>query len=250
MSKQHKTGFTIIELSLSMVFIAFLLIAVVVLTIRMTDIYSKGNTIKNVTSVGRSVISDFKKVVGASPAPAKYGASTAFFVQTQELFNGTTQQATGRFCTGTHSYLWNTGRKLKAHEKTSSTSTITYNGKPIRLLKMVDSGRKYCDSDKSRTVLTTAEDPNGVDLISSAETNLALYQFFTSLVVDDSAGGQALYPISFVLGTMSNTAKGADDGSIDSAMTCTPPGGSKSEFNYCAINKFDIVVRATGNQAG
>ncbi|MDR1032728.1 MAG: hypothetical protein LBL84_01805 [Candidatus Nomurabacteria bacterium] len=272
-----KTGFTVIELSLSMVFISFLLIAVVVLTILMTDIYTKGNTIKNVTSVGRSLTSDFKKVIGASPAPAGlrqyyrpgesgYSASNpmalrsdriVFLVQESKTVSGVKKYQSGRFCTGSYSYLWNTGYQIKQYEESSATAgnVIKYDGKAVRLLKISDSGREYCsDAKKSKFDLRSSAgadpDPGGIDLIGSTEANLAIYQFSANVTADDSAGGQALYAISFVLGTMSNTAKGSGDGSIDSAMTCTPPGGDKSEFNYCAINKFDIVVRATGNKSG
>jgi type II secretory pathway pseudopilin PulG len=254
--RSTKTGFTIIEVSLAMIFVSFLLIAVVVLTIRMSNIYAKGNTIKSVTAVGRSIISDFKKVVSSSPAPADLDQSKdphiTFLIQEKKEVSGVNRELSGRFCTGTYSYLWNTGYQIKRHEKDPATAgnVITYDSKPVRLLKISDSGRRYCDSDKGRFALKPADDPGGAELISSSESNLALYQFGAGVTVDDSAGGQALYAISFVLGTMSNTATGDDDGSIAGNMTCTPPGdGAKSEFNYCAINKFDILVKATGNKS-
>ncbi|MDR0397719.1 MAG: hypothetical protein LBH36_00865 [Candidatus Nomurabacteria bacterium] len=273
MKNRVKSGFTIIELSLSMIFISFLLISVVVLTIRMTDIYSKGNTIKSVTSVGRSLISDFKRVIGASSVPAElrqyynpgepgYNPSNpnalrpnrvVFFVQESKEVGGVKRYQTGRFCTGSYSYLWNTGYQIKQYEKTPITAgnVIKYDGKVVRLLKIADSGRGYCNDYKAKFNLTASTDPGGVDLIGSTESNLAIYQFVADAVVDDNAGGQALYSISFVLGTMSNIAKGNEDGSIQSNMSCTPPGSgsAQAEFNYCAINKFDIVVKATGNKS-
>jgi type II secretory pathway pseudopilin PulG len=234
-AKTHK-GFTIIELTLAMTFISVLLITIVILVMQITRIYAKGTTIKNVNSVGRSLISDFQQTVGASPVTPDLGAASGPKYML-------TDAAGGRFCTGAYSYIWNTGRRIVEWRKDGSTSLHKFNSVPVRLLKVRDQGRIYCNSG---TDIKTFAD--GIELISSNESEIAVYDFHVyPPIIDDNANanGQALYTISFVLGTMGNNTD--DDGVVDTNNQCKPPAAEKSDFNYCAINKFDLTVRAMGS---
>ena len=59
----------------------------------------------------------------------------------------------------------------------------------------------------------------------------------------DNDTGQALYAISMVIGTN-------DQSQLDTSDTsCKPPASGSGNQDYCAVNQFDIVVRA-GNKLG
>ena len=63
-----KSGFTMVELSLTMAFVAVLLITIAVITSNIMTIYQKGLTIKAVNSVGRGLTDEF--ITGITSAPA------------------------------------------------------------------------------------------------------------------------------------------------------------------------------------
>ena len=84
-----------------------------------------------------------------------------------------------------------------------------------------------------------------LDILQSdiTDANLALYDLNMFQPARSATNGHALYSSSFILATIS--------GAVDITSTgnyCTPPSGEDQtyEFNYCAINKFDFAIRATG----
>ncbi len=84
-----------------------------------------------------------------------------------------------------------------------------------------------------------------LDIIQSDSTdaNLALYDLNIFEPVRNSTNGHAFYSSSFILATIS--------GAVDITSTgnyCAPPSGEDQagEFTYCAINKFNFAIRATG----
>lgn len=125
-----KKGFTMIELSLVMVFIGTLLIAIAVITTNIITIYQKGSTLKAVNSVGRGLVDELTTAINQAPSvdatslcnslldsdtainncikdgafkfifQAKYGDA--------EGENNIRRQYNGIFCTGYYSYYWNT----------------------------------------------------------------------------------------------------------------------------------------------
>lgn len=61
MSRKHhkqEQGFTLVELSLSMAFIAMLLLGIALLTIQISAIYNKGLTMRSVNESGRLIAKD------------------------------------------------------------------------------------------------------------------------------------------------------------------------------------------------
>ena len=137
-----KRGFTIVELALSMSFIAVLLVTIAYLTINISAIYQKGLAMRAVTSTGRQVVEELKKTIAATTASsldcdqfkAANGTATgtyhrcinagarAFVYQVHykefELKNkdGSTSKkqlpANGIFCTNRYTLIWNTGYAL------------------------------------------------------------------------------------------------------------------------------------------
>ena len=54
--QQNKKGFTIIEFSISLIFISIILVAVCMLTIQISQIYQKGLVIRAINSTGREIM--------------------------------------------------------------------------------------------------------------------------------------------------------------------------------------------------
>ncbi len=180
-SDQTKSGFTLIELSLAMAFIALLLIAIAVVTINIIAIFQKGATLKAVNSVGRSLIDDLTSTINASPSVDtislcnKYvkGPTPADPVNYREKcikdsardfiyhanYDSKGRQYNGIFCTGSYSYLWNTYYGLresyndggKKHAIAVSYITANNGTRPdgsdsFRLMKIKDSNFHVCAS--------------------------------------------------------------------------------------------------------
>ncbi len=89
------------------------------------------------------------------------------------------------------------------------------------------------------------KDDGILDIMQSdiTDANLALYDLNMFQPTRSAANGHAFYSSAFILATVS--------GAIDITSTgnfCTPPSGEDqaNEFTYCAINKFNFAIRATG----
>lgn len=278
LSKPTKTttGFTIVELSLALAFFSVLLLAIGFLSIHIIGIYQKGLSMKAVSSTSRELISDFSRSISASVGQnvsencSKLSGSGIIHCKkdhgrkliyrqnygTIEI-KGAEKSVpfSGVFCTGQHSYIWNTGYALNpaSHYKIKSGNRATYNGKnDFRLLKINDYGREACShnvqSDYRYTISHNYKitgNPNGEELLKNSEDNLMLYDLVVFSPVEHDLSQHAFYAGTFTIGT----AKGNIDitGNGDYCKEDKSLGLS-SEFNYCAINKFNFAMRAAGEK--
>lgn len=132
-----KSGFTMIEVSLAMAFVAALLVSIALIISSILSVFQKGLTIKSINSVGRSLMSEFTTTINAAPSVDStnlcnvYVTSDdadgnnkkeclrdgAFNYVFQERIGPSTDSATGEtvtvqyfglLCTGKYSYAWNT----------------------------------------------------------------------------------------------------------------------------------------------
>jgi len=290
MISKMKEGFTIIELMLAMTFVSILMVLVAILVINMTDIFTKGVTIRDLNSTGRLVMDDIVRAIAASP-PLNTGcpnvgvcnpSNKRFFLETT---NG------GRFCTGVYSYIWNKviigeggvprvfGSESSDHGA-NQFGLINHHGHhvalssedameqfelltPLRFVKVSDFGRQYCRVDeggspeRSYVIVEDQRNETGdfldhtigtmigrpIELLGTSETDLAIADFVVFRPSVSSAAGQVFYSVSFVLSTIRGV-QGSGDGAI-TPVTCQPPAVSQVEFNYCAINKFNVAMRTS-----
>ena len=180
----------------------------------------------------------------------------------------------GAFCTGNYSYIWNSGYLLGSKQFGNeyyyiksggdNLATLKYNGKTwdkdIHLLKVSDPSRSICSSqmidsmsnartystaakpDASKSTFTieyTSAEPE--ELLSIDNNTFALYSLYVARPAQDSTSKNALYSASFILATVR--------GGINITATgdyCTPPNDYEDNFDYCAINKFNFAIRASG----
>lgn len=227
-----RKGFTLVELMLAMSFLSVLLIAIALTIIQIGNMYNRGLTLKEVNQAGRTVSADLQRTISGSATFDISGASTRFI----------NQPWGGRLCTGQYSYIWNYGTTLDLMARTGTTRANSNLYDPnvstntIRFIKVEDSSSFYC------TAANGFVSPVGVvELLRVGDRDLALHSFriTSDPLARDAATRQALYAISFIIGTNDQAALASN------SSTCRPPRDTASNVNYCSVNQFDIVVRTS-----
>lgn len=261
MARRTKKGFTIIELMLAMLFLSMLLVTITMLILQITGIYQKGLSLRAVSSTGKQLIDEFTRVVGGSPLgqdimPASSSDSEVkkavqkYFVSNP--VNGTLQY-NGTFCTGSYSYIWNTWYSLEDGQG----QTLSVNGNTYRLARVMDATRDVCaQANGTKSGLNNVRQTNiqvqnaePIELIHSDESDLILYNFTVFPATQQKLTGQSFYSATFILATIRggvDIQTSGDFCDVDSSETL----GLSSDFNYCAVNKFNFAMRATGYAEG
>lgn len=186
----------------------------------------------------------------------------------------------GVFCTGRYSYIYRTGYGINSNlavyleYKDSSGNTAYYPSAStadeskaaaagqksgIRLLKVSDPSRYLCvhrtavdettyqDAPIPASSLplyqkTDANIPAPTELLSSSDDDLALYDLVIFDPLMNSITQQNFISGTFILATVRGGVNIMGNGNY-----CTePPDNLATDFNYCAINKFNFAMRATG----
>ena len=167
--EDNKKGFTIVEVTISMAFLAVLIMSIASLIIKATEMYRKGLTLRAVNSVGAEIIEDVSRSALAgsdediSSIDENKDGAISFEEQAKGLsgyFNanyGTTKtgeriQNYGVFCTGASSYIWNTARTLRDDYSSNphvildvpSTVNLPDNVITPKFLRVYDPGRILC----------------------------------------------------------------------------------------------------------
>ena len=216
---KRKSGFTLVELNLAMVFIAILLIGVTMTTIYITRIYQKGSTIKTINQIGREVSEQLRRDMSAA-VPSS--------VQVVETANGS-----GRLCLGTVSYVYNTPAALESGDR------ITIDGdamQPVYLVRIQDGNAAWCNGTKNQVNSVSDE---YTELLTNDILPLAVHALGVDIhtpTSGDQAVTQQLYALTMQLGT--NEDKTVNGGE------CLPPTSSESNFDYCFIAEFNTIIRA------
>ncbi|QQS21659.1 type II secretion system protein [Candidatus Saccharibacteria bacterium] len=221
-----RRGFTLVELTLVMAFMSVLLLAILYLTIHAGKLYTKGVTNKTLNQITRDITDLMKRDVLASdsktinnPAPSEIG-----------------DQQTGRLCTGTVSYLWNTAALLD----NTVAAKITYNGNPVTFVRVIDPGASLCLGDPAPTVIPDAM--KVTELLSTNGRDFAIYSL-TIVTIASDASGRGLYSVHMVLGTHEKDTTQVD---ADAGVQCKPPTDSSTNFDYCTVGEFTTILRAGG----
>lgn len=326
--KKFKKGFTLIEFSLSVAFIGILSIAVALIISDTIAAYRRGMVLNQINTTGIDLVDDFRAAVqNSSTSSVKNLCGTVYgdsdnsmrkecegdnarnFTSVERLatvkIRGVEQKNVpvfGAFCTGSYSYIWNSGyhfsdeaevlnvppASLKYKSSETETANFPKDGDPFRLIKVKDTKRAVCMSatfkgynnsngqryeientdnlqnynsnytinnntsvfdltqdSANYTFQVLSEDDIIEVLIPNEGNNLVLYDLRSTAAVQNAAENGLFYSVSFILGTI--------QGGIDvkaSGNYCVPPKDYDQEayanFDYCAINKFNFAVQATG----
>ncbi len=228
--KLTRSGFTLIELMIAIAFVGGLLVTITLVILQIMSLYNKGLTLKEVDSVSRVVIRDMQQSIASSSQfqltymqNDAHGNPTTPTVATtlaEAAEHGTdyyNNDAGGRLCTGTYSYIWNTGQAIKgldAHidpttgKLTTNSADATYKAPDnsgsvsyplqivqthrsdgsivdtiVRFMKKRDTAKAMCHLPAGETAATTTFDSvagNAKDflpVLGSGDNNLMLYKF-------------------------------------------------------------------------
>lgn len=237
MSHDKQNGFTLIELMLAMTFIAILLVAIAMTTIQISNIYSKGITLREVNQAGRTITDDLQRSIGsATPfdVTPKVDASPATAASHYVVRDGG-----GRLCLGDYSYVWNYGKALTGGAGAPAIfNKYADDGTPVRFAKVADASGALC-----ATPTTDITRANAVEMLTSGDRDLVMHSFSITRTADDPTTSQAIYSMTMLIGTNDRDQLTANDAS------CKPPSEGVGDETYCSVNQFDIIARA-GNRSG
>lgn len=279
--KEHKKGFTIIEITLAMTFLAILMVSIATLIMRITNIYQKGLAMRAINATGTEIIEDITRTVGAASylvdihsQDAELGGNGVMeydnnyklvekyyydYTVYNENHNGKNfnVQYFGVLCTGDYSYIWNTARALDPDFTTKNF--ITVNGEKVKMVRVYDREQTQCNKDKNGSVANLAKRnylpvtinvpvDNVVELINNDEMDLALYEFNITPATQSAITRQSFISANFILATRQGginiNANGDFCRGEDNEFKDEYEG---TMFNYCAVNKFSFSARTGGN---
>jgi len=239
--KQH--GFTIIELTLAMTFISFLLLGIALTIIQISAIYNKGTTSKEINQASRTINVELDRDIST--------ASSLTLATDYVLTPSTGTAAGGRLCLGSYSYIWNYAKAIEANSAnvtkylTPPDSTKT---SVIRLIKVADPSKVYCAKSATNPAalanpsIRAVDTPIVQELLSNGDHELGLHNFAFITPVPASAAnastGQQIYSITYTIGT-------AKISSLNPTQTaCLASGVANADPLYCNVQQFSLVVRA------
>ena len=247
MSKTIKRGFTIVELAIAMAFISVLLLSIVMISIQAGKMYSRGIALRSVNQSGRSIDTVMRQdfLQTNSRQVSKNSDNTLIFT-TNNIIGGVSKPINRRFCLGSYSYIWNTPEVIDSDGGTYDESAVVLSEKPINFARVVDPNAILCEVDASGKYLNELDAfIDGVTHLlkmpdADGEVVLAVHslQFLPVAVIDDQP--EALYRITMTIGT----SKMSEINTAD--QSCRPPAEGESNFEFCAINQFDTIVRTNG----
>ena len=279
--KEHKKGFTIIEITLAMTFLAILMVSIATLIMRVTNIYQKGLAMRAINATGTEIIEDITRTVGAASylvdihsqdaelggngvmeydnnykLVEKYYYDYTVYNENHDGKNFNVQYF-GVLCTGDYSYIWNTARALDPDFTTKNF--ITVNGEKVKMVRVYDREQTQCNKDKNGSVANLAKRnylpvtinvpaDNVVELINNDEMDLALYEFNITPATQSAITRQSFISANFLLaprqGGININANGDFCRGEDNEFKDEYEG---TMFNYCAVNKFSFSARTGGN---
>lgn len=247
----RQRGFTLIELMLSMTFVAVLLLTIALSVIQMGTIYNRGMAIKEVNQAARDIADDLRRSVQATGvfAITATDADTTDYVRLTQSVNGTTVPVSGRLCLGNYSYIWNTATAIETSftDRARYLSSAGIAGDAVNFVKIADTGKKYCAKDVSGTLLNKnivyADIDNATELLTSGDHTIHVLAFnvTTTDAGYDATSGQRLYQVLYALGTGDTSAMAFSSGV---PTRCLPPDDPNANLAYCNVQQFGIVLRA------
>ena len=217
--QDYQRGFTLIELMLSMAFISIMLMAIALCILQMSTIYSRGETLRQVNQASRVIAADMQRTIGGADASA---------VKIDAV------ESSGRLCTGQFTYIWNVAPNEDGSPKYPN-NRYQDNDDPIRFIRIADSGATYCSDPNQRVDSATA---HPVELLAAGDRTLQVRKLTTTAGRESEITGQRLFTVGIMLGTDNTEAIEA------TTDRCKPPTDVQSDTTYCAVNEFNITVRA------
>jgi len=238
MIKKRQAGFTLVEVTLAIAFLSILLIAILTITVTAGKLYIKGNTNQTINQSGRDFADTVRRDFLATGISMIAGSPTGTAITL-----GSGSLTSGRICLGMVSYLWNSAALLNApntDEVTMGTSNT-----PVKFARVVNPKQSYCDKDGSgKYPMNIPSTEQATDLFGGSDRDYALYSMAMTPVA--ITGDKGMYQISYTLGT--NESNTTQNDLTNSFVQCKPNDSQTADFNYCAVDDFDMIVRVGGTK--
>ncbi|MFZ1360921.1 MAG: hypothetical protein WAS27_02765 [Candidatus Saccharimonadales bacterium] len=222
-----------------MAFVTILLMAIAATVVQMATIYNKGMTLRAVDQAGQAISRDMQTTLSSSE-PLDVGTATeggVHFRPQVHVGGDISQPDGGRLCTGSYSYVWNTGRGI-------DNPINLYDGgdEMVYLVKVRDTGALYCSDTMTRINKTDA-----TEFLAGSDRNLVVQSLRIVAAATDSVSRQALYRVTIEIGTNGRDSLNRDTAINSIDTTCKPPNDDTSQHDFCAVNKFEFTAR-TGSR--
>lgn len=305
LKKGKMAGFTLVELTISIAFVSILALTIALITTSVIATYRRGLTLKQINTTGMDLIDDLRSVISNSSARSAINLCSLIYADSahansrQNCINDearnfisisrpaeviigkdsldrkniTDVPIFGAFCSGSYSYIWNSGyffgdKKLYEVQNVEPIS-VTYldrtgehTASNFRLLKIADPNRAACINPLTSTSPSNYDSLSGltnhfnldsggsyviseppIELLSDqGDSGLALYDLSISRPSYGPFTRNALYSGSFILATI----QGGINLRAMGNYCATPSEYAIENFDYCAINKFNFAVLANG----
>lgn len=248
MNKKYiHNGFTIVETTMAIAFVSILMIAIVILAMKAGSMSVKGDTNKAVNQTGRDISDSIRRdFLGA-------GMNDITMInEATSVSGGGEYDRSGRVCVGEVAYVWNLAGLLNRHDKDNGTSGVVMLGRgaaasPAHFVR-IPNGKTYCSKMGSGVYATSIAETTAVDLLKGSGRDYALYRFSATPFARDGASGvRGMYHIKFTIGTYDSDAITKDV--TNTYEQCKPNVEEKANFDYCAVNDFDMIVRVGGGMS-
>lgn len=279
-----KNGFTLLELSISMLFVSLLSIAIVIVINNVISAYQRGAVISRLDGTGTSIVDDMRSAVQDAINRTRLGNNVSIIKKADNMtIDGIPQTDIpiyGIFCTGSYTYFWNSGyffsddatfeeknagwAKIQlSDDKDDLYNPLKISGKPaFRLVKVQDKERQICldtiqkyadskyviDNNKLSDVFDISKLKNKeitTILQNDNDNDLALYDLLVEIPATNPSESLSLYNVSFILGT---TTGGVDIAT--SGNSCAAPIDDPNWNNSCAVTKFSFVTESNASDVG
>lgn len=239
MTRRSEHGFTLVETTLAVAFLAILLMAILTLTMAAGRLYLKGNTNQTINQSGRDFADSVRRDFLAA------GMSTISPLIT--VSGGPATSYSGRICLGSVTYLWNSADLLNATTTLAKSVTITMgsaaNPPAVKFARVVNPKVSYCVKNVSGQYPTNIPSTEqATDLFGGTDRDYALYSMTMQPIV--TSGEKGMYEITYTLGT--NEAGTTQVDPSGGFLQCKPNNTLLGDFNYCAVDSFDMIVRVGG----
>lgn len=228
MASTKNKGFTLIELMLSMAFVAVLLVTMILAIIHISNTYTKGMTIKSINQAGRDINDTLRRDgvrEGLATSPIQPAAGGGL----------------GRVCLGNYSYLWNEAESLLPEG-----SPVNYQDTdtPIVFARISDTGADYCKPLATGGYNMSVPRDNSVEMLPADRGDYAVHSFTVERTPPFASpiGANSLYHIRYMIGTNGTDTMQGDIATLD--RSCRPPSDNTNNFNFCSINTFELILRA------
>lgn len=248
-----QSGFTLIELTLSLAFISILLLLVATTTIQLGSMYQKGVALKTINQSGRDVVRIMRDDIASA------SRDTIRFVSSKPgnaaiLPN---DRASFRLCLGSVSYVGNSAAAIRAYSQNVNITSVPLikttgsDAYPVHLARVQDRTGLYCRKDARtgrlvqqnllnnnfREMLVSTEGRAGVQDQAKQSSLVAVHTMSFSPFVSDATTKQYMYQLNIGIGTN-------EKGTIGSDGKCSPPGEQNQNFDNCAISEFNTIIGA------